>query len=243
MSDGTAHLGSVLLHTRTKAFPGPTADEGPPLRILPIGGLGEIGMNCMMIGHYDRYIVLDCGLMFPECVSASAVSPHIHACALRPLPALLERLGSSARSTKVEPRCDEPRLTSPLTNHPHPPARPPPPQRLRGAWRAEGAAGHLFPPPQPRQDRGGGHHPRARGPHWRSPLGAHPNLLPLTCDNPAAPRSRHLRTPGHASVWEEKSTSRVTISTPATDRRSSPPSTPRPPSTPPPSRSSSSGGA
>uniref|UniRef100_A0A2N9EKK2 Uncharacterized protein n=1 Tax=Fagus sylvatica TaxID=28930 RepID=A0A2N9EKK2_FAGSY len=24
--------------------------DGPPLRVLPIGGLGEIGMNCMLVG-------------------------------------------------------------------------------------------------------------------------------------------------------------------------------------------------
>ncbi|KAL3693663.1 hypothetical protein R1sor_007314 [Riccia sorocarpa] len=40
--------------------------EGPPLRILPIGGLGEIGMNCMLVGNYDRYIMIDAGLMFPD---------------------------------------------------------------------------------------------------------------------------------------------------------------------------------
>ncbi|CAN4105350.1 unnamed protein product [Withania somnifera] len=39
--------------------------EGPPLRILPIGGLGEIGMNCMLVGNYDRYILIDAGIMFP----------------------------------------------------------------------------------------------------------------------------------------------------------------------------------
>ncbi|KAF3779639.1 Ribonuclease j [Nymphaea thermarum] len=39
---------------------------GPPLRILPIGGLGEIGMNCMLVGHYDRYIMIDAGVMFPD---------------------------------------------------------------------------------------------------------------------------------------------------------------------------------
>eukprot|EP00850_Spirogloea_muscicola_P021407 SM000247S08296 [mRNA] locus=s247:177118:182630:- [translate_table: standard] len=40
--------------------------DGPPLRVLPIGGLGEIGMNCMLVGHYDRYIMIDAGLMFPD---------------------------------------------------------------------------------------------------------------------------------------------------------------------------------
>lgn len=40
--------------------------NGPPLRVLPIGGLGEIGMNCMLVGNYDRYILIDAGVMFPE---------------------------------------------------------------------------------------------------------------------------------------------------------------------------------
>ncbi|KAH9325117.1 hypothetical protein KI387_005295, partial [Taxus chinensis] len=40
--------------------------KGPPLRILPLGGVGEIGMNCMLVGHYDRYILVDAGLMFPD---------------------------------------------------------------------------------------------------------------------------------------------------------------------------------
>ncbi|PKA54785.1 Trihelix transcription factor GT-3a [Apostasia shenzhenica] len=40
--------------------------SGPPLRILPIGGLGEIGMNCMLVGNYDRYILVDAGVMFPD---------------------------------------------------------------------------------------------------------------------------------------------------------------------------------
>jgi len=37
-----------------------------PIRVLPLGGLGEIGMNCMLIGHHDRYVMVDCGIQFPD---------------------------------------------------------------------------------------------------------------------------------------------------------------------------------
>ena len=50
---------------------------GPPLRVLPIGGLGEIGMNCMLVGHYDRYILIDAGVMFPEYVLCVVNSRNI----------------------------------------------------------------------------------------------------------------------------------------------------------------------
>mmetsp|Transcript_2272 Transcript_2272/g.8196 ORF Transcript_2272/g.8196 Transcript_2272/m.8196 type:complete len:749 (+) Transcript_2272:201-2447(+) len=65
-SDGVSHLGSSLKSRGNRPFPGPPKGQGPPLRVLPIGGLGEIGMNCMLIGHEDRYIMLDAGLMFPD---------------------------------------------------------------------------------------------------------------------------------------------------------------------------------
>ena len=37
-----------------------------PLRIIPLGGLGEIGLNMMVMEYDDSIIVVDCGLMFPE---------------------------------------------------------------------------------------------------------------------------------------------------------------------------------
>ena len=36
-----------------------------PLRILPLGGLGEIGKNMMVLEHEGRLVVIDAGLMFP----------------------------------------------------------------------------------------------------------------------------------------------------------------------------------
>ncbi len=36
------------------------------LQVVPLGGLGEFGMNCMAIRWGDHIIVVDAGLMFPE---------------------------------------------------------------------------------------------------------------------------------------------------------------------------------
>ena len=42
----------------------PTPDR--PVRIAFLGGLGEIGRNCMAVEHDGRILLIDCGLMFPD---------------------------------------------------------------------------------------------------------------------------------------------------------------------------------
>lgn len=40
--------------------------QNSALRIIPLGGLGEIGMNMMVMEYEDSIIVIDSGLMFPD---------------------------------------------------------------------------------------------------------------------------------------------------------------------------------
>ena len=40
--------------------------DSPPLEIIPLGGLGEFGMNMMVIACGDTAILVDAGVMFPE---------------------------------------------------------------------------------------------------------------------------------------------------------------------------------
>ena len=85
-SDGKSHLGTTLRYQDNKPFPDqpstspayPDALTSPidpspgglvddaPIKFLPLGGLGEIGMNCALVGTENRYVLLDAGLMFPD---------------------------------------------------------------------------------------------------------------------------------------------------------------------------------
>jgi len=50
----------------------------PPVRIVPLGGLGEIGMNCMAVECDGRIAVVDCGIMFPnEPVGVDVIAPDL----------------------------------------------------------------------------------------------------------------------------------------------------------------------
>jgi ribonuclease J len=37
-----------------------------PLRVIPLGGLGEIGLNLLLLEYGDTAIAVDCGVMFPD---------------------------------------------------------------------------------------------------------------------------------------------------------------------------------
>ena len=38
----------------------------PVVRLIPLGGLGEIGLNMMLIEFGEDLLAIDCGLMFPD---------------------------------------------------------------------------------------------------------------------------------------------------------------------------------
>src|SRR3954453_6539559 len=49
----------------TQQLNDPTTQQ-PSIRIIPLGGLGEIGMNLMVYECGEEAILVDCGMMFPD---------------------------------------------------------------------------------------------------------------------------------------------------------------------------------
>ena len=41
-------------------------DDSGQLRVVPLGGLGEIGLNCLLLECGEWAIAIDCGVMFPD---------------------------------------------------------------------------------------------------------------------------------------------------------------------------------
>src|SRR5262249_24054461 len=51
------------------APPSPSRPGPPPpgvSRLVPLGGLGEIGMNCLALEQEEGIVVVDCGVTFPS---------------------------------------------------------------------------------------------------------------------------------------------------------------------------------
>jgi len=53
-----------MSHHPELSAPGPLAKNG--LRVIPLGGLGEIGRNMTVFEYDGRLLVVDCGVLFPE---------------------------------------------------------------------------------------------------------------------------------------------------------------------------------
>lgn len=65
-SNKSADKGNKAAKARSTAVPGIKLDPNAKIRIIPLGGLNEIGKNMTAIECGDDIIVIDCGLAFPD---------------------------------------------------------------------------------------------------------------------------------------------------------------------------------
>ena len=79
------------------------------LQVIPLGGLGEFGMNMTAIRFADDIIIVDCGMMFPdaELLGVDLVMPD--------LTYLRENLSSRAIQAKISSFVDMARRRSSAT--------------------------------------------------------------------------------------------------------------------------------
>ena len=54
-----------MSHPHPELGPPPPLPDGA-LRVVPLGGLGEIGRNMTVFEHAGRLLIVDCGVLFPE---------------------------------------------------------------------------------------------------------------------------------------------------------------------------------
>ena len=54
-----------MSHPHPELGPPPSLEPGT-LRIVPLGGLGEIGRNMTVFEYEGRLLIVDCGVLFPE---------------------------------------------------------------------------------------------------------------------------------------------------------------------------------
>src|SRR4051795_7483447 len=54
-----------MSHMHLELDPPPALPEGA-LRVIPLGGLGEIGRNMTVFEYGGKLLIVDCGVLFPE---------------------------------------------------------------------------------------------------------------------------------------------------------------------------------
>ena len=54
-----------MSHPHPELGPPPPLADGA-LRVLPLGGLGEVGRNMTVLEHRGKLLIIDCGVLFPE---------------------------------------------------------------------------------------------------------------------------------------------------------------------------------
>ncbi|HXN81865.1 MAG TPA: ribonuclease J [Myxococcales bacterium] len=60
-----------------------------PVRLIPLGGLGEVGMNCLAVDCGEDRLLVDCGLLFPSAEAAlgvEVIAPDLTFLATGPAP-------------------------------------------------------------------------------------------------------------------------------------------------------------